>query len=100
VALVFLAETIVYADAKAFEECAVKRLLEILEIATITAVISIIVEKGLEEVGKYLATEAAKALLAKLIKALAKRLIPWLGVIAIIIELALLLKECIPLLFK
>ncbi|SRR5579872_3311838 len=83
--------------AQTFTECAFEKLKEILEIATITTLVSIILEKGLEELGKLLVEEAGKKILEKLIKALAKKLVPWIGVALIIIDLALLLKDCFPL---
>lgn len=83
--------------AGSFTECAFEKLKEILEIATITTLVSIILEKGLEELGKLLVEEAGKKILEKLIKALAKKLVPWIGVALILIDLALLLKDCFPL---
>lgn len=83
--------------AGTFTECAFEKLKEILEIATITTLISIILEKGLEELGKLLVEEAGKKILEKLIKALAKKLVPWVGVALIILDLVLLLKDCFPL---
>ena len=83
--------------AGTFTECAFEKLKEILEIATITTLISIILEKGLEELGKLLVEEAGKKILEKLIKALAKKLVPWIGVALIILDPALLLKDCFPL---
>ena len=83
--------------AQTFTECAFEKLKEILEIATITTLVSIILEKGLEELGKLLVEQAGKKLLEKLIKALAKKLVPWIGVALILIDLALMLKDCFPL---
>ena len=83
--------------AGTFTECAFEKLKEILEIATITTLISIILEKGLEELGKLLVEEAGKKILEKLIKALAKKLVPWIGVALIILDLVLLLKDYFPL---
>jgi hypothetical protein len=83
--------------AGTFTECAFEKLKEILEIATITTLISVILEKGLEELGKLLVEAAGKKLLEKLIKALAKKLVPWVGVALIILDLVLLLKDCFPL---
>jgi hypothetical protein len=83
--------------AGTFTECAFEKLKEILEIATITTLVSIILEKGLEELGKLLVEEAGKKILEKLIKALAKKLVPWIGVALIILDLVLLLKDCFPL---
>jgi hypothetical protein len=94
--LALAAWTLGYADAAAFKECALKKLVEILEIATVTIIISIIIEHGIGE----LAERAGVEVLKKLAAAIGKKFVPWLGAILILIELAILLKDCLPLLFQ
>ena len=91
-----LIPTPVFADAQAFKECAINALMEILAIALITEIISIVVEHGIGALAK----RAGSKLLKKLAIALGKKLVPWIGAALIVAELIWLLKDCIELLFK